>query len=196
MVQFRAMAPGVEVIGEGVLAMVNWTDVFRSTNLEILKKHGISNPRPGEWYPFQDFLDAYREIAETIGSRTLFVIGQKLPENAIFPPEINNFETAMASIDVAYHMNHRMNGVPMFDSATGKMLEGIGHYHFKKLAKETRRVVMICENPYACEFDRGIIDGMATRFKPSGTSFVEVAHDDGQPCRKKGADACTYNISW
>ena len=82
----------------------------------------------------------------------------------------------------------------MFDPSSGDMLEGIGHYGYEK-AGETS-AVMTCGNPYPCDFDRGIIDAMARAFKPADSLFIKVRHDDTQPCRKNGADACTYRVQW
>ena len=42
----------------------------------------------------------------------------------MFPPEINDVESAVRSIDIAFHLNQRKNGVVMYDPATGVMLEG------------------------------------------------------------------------
>jgi hypothetical protein len=49
------------------------------------------------------------------------MIGKSIPENAQFPPEINSIEAGLQAIDVAYHMNHRIDGKPLFDPKTGKM---------------------------------------------------------------------------
>jgi hypothetical protein len=51
---------------------------------------------------------------------------------AQFPPQIKTIDDALGAIDVAYHMNHRINGKVLFDPQTGKTAEGIGHYVFEK----------------------------------------------------------------
>jgi hypothetical protein len=152
---------------------------FKSKALDILKKNGIDNPQPNLWYPQEAWLAAFREIQDTIGTSTLFQIGMKIPESAKFPPEINTIEKALGAIDVAYHMNHRGGE--------------IGSYKF--VPTGDRQAKMICRNPYPCDFDRGIIEAMVRRFKPAN-SVAMVKHDNGQPCRKNGADSCTYLISW
>lgn len=73
------------------------------------------------------------------------------------------------------------------------MSEGIGHYVFSKPGD--REAKMVCQNPYPCDFDRGIIEGMARKFRPTG-STVQIAHNDAAPCRKKGAQSCEYIIKW
>ena len=109
---------------------------------------------------------------------------------AFRPPEIDNIEAALASIDVAYHMNHRIQGEVLFDPATGIMKEGIGHYRYQPGGD--RGGVMVCETPYPSEFDRGIITGTARRWRPT----VEVTLDESKPTRKRGADSCTYLVKW
>jgi hypothetical protein len=118
-------------------------------------------------------------------------IGQHIPKHAPFPPTITDIHSAMASMDAAYHMNHRKNGKVMFDPATGQMLSGIGNYGYTPVPRE-RRIISICENPYPCDFDRGIITTLAQRFEKNS----RVTHDDSAPCRKNGADSCKYIVMW
>jgi hypothetical protein len=194
MAQFIAFAPDVEVNGETVLSVVDGMGHFKEKAILFLKENGIENPAPGNWYKQQSWLNAFQLIAKTTGDFTLFNIGKKIPENAQFPPSIDSLEKALAAIDVAYHMNHRIKGEILFNPQTGAVKEGIGHYRFEKI--NDKNMKMICNNPYPCDFDKGIIDAMAQRFKPAGVPVVMVKHDDTQPCRKKGGDSCTYHISY
>ena len=180
MTQFRAFASDVEVNGDTVLSVVQGFGTFQERAHQILSQHNIVNPKPGQWYGQQDWLDAFRDISELLGGAALLGIGRKIPENAKWPPEIDSLEKALASIDVAYHMNHRGGE--------------IGYYRYEKTGAKSGK--MICRNPYPCDFDRGIIDAVCRKFKPRGTAIVGVLHDDSQPCRKQGDDSCTYLISW
>ncbi len=148
---------------------------------------------PGKWYSQQAWLDAFKAIANEVGLLTLFQIGRRIPENADWPPHVTDIHSALASIDVAYHMNHRINGRALFDPATGAMSEGIGHYGYQRIDDRTAR--MTCKNPYPCDFDRGIIESAANKFKPAGFR-VSVHHDDPAMCRKAGGDACIYTVTW
>lgn len=179
MAQFKAISDKVEVNGETVLSVVNGVGAFKRQALEILTKSGINNPQPGQWYSQQAWLDAFREISEKIGPKSLFSIGKAIPANAKFPPDIDNIQKALASIDIAYHMNHKGGE--------------IGHYQVVKT--ESNKAVMVCNNPYPCDFDMGIIEAMAEKFKPEDSIMTFVEHD-GQNCRKKGADSCSYIITW
>jgi hypothetical protein len=179
MPEFVALSPNVEVLGQTVLAVVEGMGAFRNLALEILKRHGVDNPNPEGWYRQQLWLDSFKEIYERVGKSTLNLIGQKIPENAKFPPEIDSIDKALASINVAYHINHRGGE--------------IGRYDFTRLGPNRARLV--CTNPYPCEFDLGLIQSMARRFQPVGRT-PSVTHDETQPCRRKGGASCTYLVSW
>jgi hypothetical protein len=160
--------------------------------LDILVSKGINDPQRDEWYLQQAWLDAFKVIAEKIGPYTLFNIGTKIPENAKWPPHVDTIEKALASIDVAYHMNHKINNDVLFNPNTGEMKEGIGHYGFQKL--KDRKVSMVCDNPYPCDFDKGIITNTVKIFGKDDSRYPHVDHDD--LCRKNGDNACNYIVSW
>lgn len=179
MSQFEAFAPGVEVNGETVLAVVDGMGAYTKTAYRILEDNGIVDPKPGRWYPQQSWLDAFREIAEKVGPNTVHRIGVKIPNNAIFPPSIDSLVKALASIDVAYHLNHRGGE--------------IGRYRFRLEAR--RSATIHCENPYPCDFDRGIIEAVASKFRPPGT-IVTTEHEPTPRCRKEGGRTCVYRVRW
>lgn len=180
MAQFKTFEPGVEVNGQTILSVVEGMSNFKNRAIQILEENGISNPQEGKWYSQQDWLNAFKTISESIGSVTLYQIGIKIPENADWPPEIDNIDKALSSIDIAYHMNHQKGE--------------IGHYTYEKTGDRTG--TMVCNNPYPCDFDRGIIEAVAKKFKPKDSIRVKVEHDNTKPCRKKGDDSCTYHIAW
>lgn len=190
--QFKAMTSGIEVNGQTILSVVKGAGVFEQTARKYLANHNLGEVKDSgdAWYSQQDWLDTFQEIQTTVGRQTVFLIGKKIPETAIFPPQIQTIEDALASIDVAYHLNHRKDRKVMFDPATGRMLEGIGHYGYK--LAEPKHSVLVCENPYPCHFDRGIITTMAYRFDFD----AKVVHDDAAPCRDKGGESCTYHVRW
>jgi hypothetical protein len=185
--QFKAITPGVEVSGAAVLSVIegmsrcsdlDLMESFRKMAIRMLTKHGIVEPQKDKWYLQQAWLDAFKEISEEIGPATLKMIGEKIPDTALWPSDIETIHEGLASIDVAYHMNHRGGE--------------IGHYIYSSTGKKSGK--MVCNNPYPCDFDLGIIKATARRFSPKGITAV-VGHDDAGPCRKKGGESCTYRIS-
>jgi len=176
---FVASSLNVEVNGETIYSVIDGMGVFKSTAIKILGDNGITDPKPGQWYKQQSWLDAFKSISEKVGNSTLNAIGQKIPENAQFPPEINDVHKALSAIDVAYHMNHR-NGE-------------IGNYNYEKAGDRSAKIV--CTNPYPDEFDKGIIAQMAKKFAPAGAN-VSVKLDEGSPIRGNGADSTTFVVTW
>ena len=196
---YEQCEPGIEVNGESLGATVDAFKQYPAVVSKYLVKYDLvktvnGKPEPidrSAWYPFDKWLAAYQQIAKEIGINSLYTIGKKIPENAAFPPHLTDIRSALGSVDIAYHLNHRKNGAPMFDPATGVMLEGIGHYRTQFFGNE-RRATVVCEEPYPCEFDRGLITALANRFEP----MAKTLHDNSAPCRKKGESSCTFQVSW
>ena len=181
MAQFVAFDSNVEVNIQTILSVVNAFSAGKEVRLAILNRHGI-DPGKSEWYRQQLWLNAFKEIAESLGERTLFMIGKAIPENAVFPPQIDNLQKALAAIDMAYHMNHRGGE--------------IGHYLLKEYDEKRRDAIMVCNNPYPSEFDRGIISTMLRRFKPKDSFQYDVVTDLSEESRITGGESCTYIIKW
>jgi len=193
MAQFEAFNKNVEVNKQTVLSVVNSMEKGKDTRLAILLKHGI-NPDEKEWFNQQKWLNAFKDIAENLGDMNLFLIGKAIIENAEFPP-IKDLEEGLKSIDIAYHMNHRLDGKPMFNPDTGKITGGIGYYKLTKFDDKEKQAIMVCDNPYPSKFDEGIITQVVNKFKPSGArSSVDL--DRTKESRKDGANSCTYLIAW
>lgn len=170
----------IEVRGETVRSLVDSLSDLKEFVIEILNNNGIVYPFNQEWYSRDAWILSLRQVGEKLGTSALFSIGRNVFEQAIFPPELVDLKSALESIDVAYYMNHQ-NG-------------DIGHY---KLAFfEEFKATMICDNPYPCDFDRGIITSISLKFIPEQTFTVKVVHDESKSCRSKGGDSCTYQITW
>jgi hypothetical protein len=154
-----------------------------------------ANPADGrpydrDWFPLEQNLKILRAIGQRLGDAALFKIGFSVPQKAAFPTNIRDVPQALAGLDVAFHMNHRRSGTVMYDPLVGEMLDGIGHYRSQPL--DGRNVATTSTGPYPCEFDRGVVAGVAGRFERAS----RVVHDDRAPCRKSGADSCTYIVTW
>jgi len=185
-----AFDPAVEVNGETVLSIVHGVGVWSDSALRILEENGIRNPQPGRWYSQQSWLNAFAVISR-IGGRTLAAIGRSVPDSAQWPAEVRTIHDALASIDVAAHMNHRREGRILFDPAHGTMDEGIGHYRVGPTTESSAELV--CDTPYPCAFDVGIVTAVAQEFAPRGTR-VKVEHGSG--CREDGAASCHLTVRW
>ena len=192
--QFIAYNKRVEVSGEVVFALLKGVDAYKKDALATLKANGIDKPVITNWYPQQAYLNAFKSISEKLGPYALYEVGKMIPEIAKWPPQIKTIEEGLPSIDVAYHLNHRIGSKILVNKILGILLEGIGHYKYEKSG--LRSAVMVCNNPYPCDFDRGIIEAVVNKFNPPDCKAYSVKHNDLLPCRKLGHDSCTYTIKW
>ena len=190
---------GIEMNGALLEAHVKAFRLFPSQALQLLAKNGIGAAQPDgkividfqRWYPMNAWLAAFNSITEAVGKSVVFEIGREVPKHAQLPPDVKDIHASIRAVDVGYHMNHRRNGRPMFDPATGEMTEGIGHYGYEARPGE-RRIVSVCENPFPCTFDQGILTAFARRFEPGAL----IVHVDSEPCRARDGKSCTYAITW
>lgn len=141
------------------------------------------------WPQLRRYVKSLQRIGKEVGQKVLMDAGQTTPRHAQLPPNITDIYSGLGLLDVAYHMNHRKHGKYLFDPATGQMEEGIGHYLYRGKQGDSR-LEIIADTPYPCSFDKGIVLGMAQRFKP--TAFIT----HGPSCRDKGAASCTYAVMW
>jgi hypothetical protein len=190
MADYRTIASDLEVSGTSAKAMVEAMRPYDRVVESLLTKHNLGDMRTDSWYPMQVFVELLRVVASDIGENSLFAIGKRVPEVVLWPPDINDIDAGLASIDVAYHMNHRDSKGVLFDPATGTMREGIGHYQFERTGP--RSAIMVCSTPYPSELDRGIVTGTARKWKPSADAVL----DQSKPTRKSGGESCTYSIEW
>lgn len=196
---FVPFETGIEISGQSVRAIVDGFHTFAVLGSSYLLEWGLGKPTalgraevdPKAWYSQEDWLRCLRDIGTQLGERLVMQVGLTVPRNAMFPEGIRDIREAIRSIDVSYHLNHRKNGVPMFEPSTGRMQEGIGHYGCE-LVPHQRKIISQCETPYSCAFDRGLLTAMAQLCEAN----ARVAHDHSDACRKRGSRYCSYVITW
>ncbi len=169
-----------EVLGNAILAILNGMEFSQSRALKILAENGINSVKGDVWYPMLGVLQSFHRVFEKVGPSTVRAIGRKIPENAQMPPAIDSLEKALRSVDVAYRMNHRGPGA-------------IGGYLYQDVGPRHARLV--CDNPYPCDMDLGLIESFADKFRPKDSIRVRIEHDT-RSCRLRGDGACTYDVTW
>ena len=194
MAEFVAISENVEVSGDSILVFINSMERGKDTRSEILKKPGI-DPESTIWYSQQRWLEAFKEVSYTLGEMNLFLIGKSIVNNLDFSPVLD-LEEALNTLDVAYHMNHRINGKVMFDPISKSKLKGIGNDKLLEYDPTARKATLACTNPYPSKFDEGIIVQLVRRFRPSDSIKQTVELDLSKDSRIKGGDSCTYLIRW
>lgn len=179
---FIAPSPDTLILGATFLGMsraLESLDIPGEAIQAWLAGRQLSPLQPDTWYPWQTYLDFYRWTRDTWGTETLHRFGREIPKAAKFPPEIRSLDRALKTLDIAYHMNHRGRDV--------------GGYFCTHVG--ARKVHLHCENPYGCDFDLGILEGLILRFAEPGIQPT-LSHAPQFPCRSRGAACCVYEVSW
>lgn len=199
MPQWEITERGIESSGACIQSMINGFGPFKSSISRLLLDEGVGRKGKdglveldfGAWYPIEAELRALRRTASAVGEATLFSVGMRIPEFTEFPPSVVDIHSAMQSLDIGYHLNHRKNGKVMFDVATGNMLEGIGHFTYE-VAPTERKITVSAPGPFPCDFNRGIVTGLALKYERSARVII----DESKPQLKRGAESSTYVITW
>jgi hypothetical protein len=189
----------IQVLGANLSNVLNAFGSFQLLASRIMLEEGLGAEsvegivqfERDRWYPVVRWLSTFHRISREYGEAMLGQVGLAVPKNAVFPPFVTDIDSAFKSIDVAYHMNHALNGTPMFSQTTGNMLEGIGHYGYFRVPGK-KQIISECTNLYPCPFDLHLLQAMAQRFESTAT----VTHDTTRPCRKRGGPSCTYIVKW
>jgi hypothetical protein len=177
--KMKPFDPNTEFLGKTLLSSILGLPGFTQKNMfRILEQKGIKQLDSNTWYILKIALDFYTQVNKDFGPNTIFNLGKAVPENAIFPPDIDSIESALQLIDVAYNMNHR-NGY-------------FGFYKMVSHDLEEKKIIMQCYTPYLCDFDRGLLTAMARKFK----SGVRVFVDEDRPSKKKGGNESWYIITY
>lgn len=195
----KPLATGVEVHGNVLQFTVSGFRIVPSIALGYFAKFGLISPKPGEkpalqadaWYDMNAWIQVFTAIYREVGPTTMFEVGRQVGASHPVPPHVTNIMALLRFLDIGYHTNHRLNGQLMADIETGVMLEGIGHYKID-VTPGQREAVTVCDNPYPCEFDLGLMGAATSRFEAK----ARTTHDPHSPCRAKGGDSCTYLTTW
>ncbi|WP_408959794.1 hypothetical protein [Natrinema sp. 74] len=169
-----------EVIGRSPLSYVAAGESVSSfVGKQITNKlaeYGLEDIESEEWYPLAIPLAMLYDMRDEYGGVRMRNMGQNVPKHVEFPPNLTDVDNALRGIDQAYHQNHRG--------------DGIGSYEFRMDGENEG--VMTCENPYPCEFDKGLIQGVARKFADNPVDVEEV----GDECRSDGGQHCEYRVNW
>ncbi len=152
--KYVASSPNAELIGGALLALVK--NVNHEDIEPLLKKHGLENIQPMQWYPEQPILDLLKAIAdgETNVSENMVAIGIKAIETIPFPVEIDTLEKFIGSYGTRQKASSRNTTAILVSEVLGQ-----GH----------GRVVN--DTPYPDDLIFGYLWGASKRFLPRGKNF-------------------------
>lgn len=197
--EWKVQEPGIESSGICIESLVNAFGPFKRHVSKWLVLEGIGKLNQQQivefdvtkWYPVQAELNALKRTYDEVGKEAVYQAGIRTIEFSAIPP-MNDIVEAMYSLNIAYHMNHRKNGIVMFDPAKGEILTGIGDFVVEKADLKNREIIIAAPGPFPCVYNRGIIQGLAQKFEKMAT----VKLMDSDITISKGFPFSRYKVQW
>lgn len=172
-------SPRDQVAGDSICAVLDAFRLFRRRAVQLLEEQGISEPKPGVWYPWQPYLNMLWDLYGRVGSAPVLMAGKRLVETNPFDEGTRTLIDALSTLDRDYRRRHRGTTIGAFVWTPTSAHSGI----------------VSVTTPYPCELDRGVIEALCRRFRPDDSLTVRIEHPDHQ-CRKHGASACDFSVDW
>ncbi len=183
MAEYKASSPTLEIIGGMIVSIwAAFPENFQKMIRGILSKHGVADINPQDWYLLQPALDTLKEIEEKFGHHILSQVGEQAALRAPLPPEIKTFKECMSALNVTIQKMHR-GGSPGGYQVEEEKGQGFIRYR------------VTASTPFPCSLTRGYLESFARRFAPEGVRDIVITHDENLPCRRNGAETCTYVIT-
>lgn len=126
------------------------------------------------YYPLSLYRDLCEYLEQRLGMYAFLRVGRRIGAGVIataFPPSVSSVEDALAQLDAAHQVFCRpvVGSIDLLHRAPGHLT-----------IRDT--------SPYNCTVEEGVLYEMAIRY---GAPQATVTHAQ---CRRKGADACHYEI--
>lgn len=201
MPQYVAPHPDVEVLGLYVMPTAYGVKRGTEKRLELLAKHGVPAPEADQWYRVQNVLDAIKDIEEYFGEANLHAMGKAVALTQAIP-QLPSLRVGFEFVNPSTLSNHRVNGVPLLDMATGAVNEPFAHAIGEtRLLEydEARRFAVIWRNsPYPVQNMIGWFTGFVERFTPfpEDKGKILVREDITKERQTQGGESSTILINW
>jgi hypothetical protein len=122
-----------------------------STDL-IVKNNNILCANPDQWYSLNQFSSIFSSFEEEYNQELLMNVGKSVPNNSLFPGDVDSFEDGLLSLNCAYKLNHSC---------------GIDGYYKLLISNRTDLMVICNTAAYSASFNLGILKGLAQKFNKS-----------------------------
>lgn len=173
--RYVSFDPEAEINGDSVRAVVSGMFV-PMLGQQLLTRHGLpAAPLPGQWYAMQAWLNLLAEVEDRLGPLTLYQTGVLMVDHGVFPTGMPTLLSALQSLDGVYQANVRGRN---------------GYYRVEEAGEQA--LLMHRHTPHPHEFERGVVTGLARRYKPAGAVRLRV-EDTPSP---QSAYHSTFRISW
>lgn len=157
--------------------------VFEKKARELFEEYGLENVEPDEFYPGDDISDAFADVVEDVGARTMRQGGEQMGADVPFPPEVDSPQAGLQTIDAVHQEAARAT-----DDAPADLERPAGRYTCE-VTGETSVHVGITENyPFPEIMAEGVFVGIV---EDLGGTSARISEDT-----PRGEEKTAWEISW
>lgn len=154
----------------------------------IFKKHGMTEPVVGEWYPLQPVLDLLKELSTASGSSTnLIAVGVKIAEYGVEPEDIIQ---APLPIVLQYWQDHMDKNIINKDTKAG----GAGLIKTEKINDKFYKTTH--NNLFPDDLCYGLAYGFARSRLPLGNNFKVYYEDYNNRIDNGDSEETVICVQW
>lgn len=180
MPRYQSFDPNAEIIGRTVSGFIK--SIMHDEIDEILKRHGLDHIDPQAWYPVQQLLDIYNDIAVGINVSPIFVsLGMAAAQIGLdgMSEEAKSLslQAFFSNYDAVWQSRHR-NG-------------DVGHVKYEQINED--HIILTIKVPYPDDIFYGAFYTYARHFHPKNKNF-SVAYDERIPTREHGGQETVIHI--
>lgn len=183
MAQYQVFEPGIEVSGVSAQALTSC--IVHDQIEEMLIRYNLNNIDTDAWYPLQDVLDLFNEIATTGGRSQHFVsIGLAVAENncATLPEQMRSLS-----------LIEFLNAYEQIYLTRQRCCESGDKGYLRPEQVDEHHIIVRLRVPYPDDLFYGILYGLTRHFRPDGKGFT-VRYDPDLPRREQGGDETVIHI--
>jgi hypothetical protein len=162
--EFVCRDPNAVVRAANVQATLDAFKLLPVIGRKLIAQHGLTvdDLAADKFIRVQRWLDALKDIQDTVGPDKVRAVGRNIVEVANFPPEFTDAESILMALDDVYQLNHHGD---------------VGHYYTSRAPDGA--IVVRCETPYPRMFEWGLIEGICRN--PQAHGRFDIQYEPGPP---------------
>ncbi len=181
MALFKVKAKDTKVSGHLVEAFLEALPGNARYRAEFLKRHGIEKVDENSWYPMEEWLEVFEDVANNLGKATLFILGKAIFKALELPRNIKSLEDALKHLNEYYQKMHQGN---------------VGEVKLVSYDEDKKQAIVESTTSYPSDLERGVLTELARSHMPEDAIDVEVIIDESRSTKEDGAESTFYIIQW
>ncbi|MFB6162632.1 MAG: hypothetical protein ABEJ86_04215 [Halococcoides sp.] len=180
--------PEVEAKGQYLLSFLESTEdvlpALRRRTEDILAANGIEEVDPTADYRVVDVARAFRDVADSLGERTVRRGGEQMGRDIPFPPPVDSPQDALAALDQIHRDACRL------PAGADPVKAPAGGYEYAREDDESARIAITDRYPFPSVMAEGLVAGVVNRYTDTDTTV------DIESVAPESSERAAWLVSW